>query len=175
MKTLLTALIVCFGTVLPHAHAQQVDAAPAVSSTDFKKKKNYGGLDPGKSFKLEAGEPVIIKGSNPFDSKRIKKAPKGVPNFKEGKKIKFKIGKKGELTGPGFKMKLDRKSISDVSNLYTSGLDPKNSSIQPSTAIVYKNFKGKPTGIALSFYKVQVKGTTPTVYTVNYLFGDLIN
>jgi hypothetical protein len=173
MKTLFAAIVVCLGTILPHAQAQQVDAAPAAESAQFKK-KNYGGLNPGRKFVFKVEEAIIAKASL-GSSKRIKKAPKGIPNYKKGKKIKFKIGKKGELIGPGFKMKLEKGGISAVSNVYTSGISKKSPSTQPSAAIVYKNAKGKPVAVALNFYKVDIKGFQTTTYSVFYGFGDINN
>lgn len=172
MKTLIAAIVVCLGTVLPNANAQQADASPAAASALFK--KDYGGLNPGKQFSFKVEEAIIAKASL-SGSQRIKKAPKGMPNYKEGQKIKFKIGKNGELTGPGFKMKLQKDGVSAVQNVYTSGIDKKHPSTQPSVAIVYKNTDGKPIGVALNFYKVDVKGFKTTTYSVFYGLGDLLD
>ncbi len=174
MKTLFAAIVVCFGTLLPHAHAQQADAAPAAAPAQFKNKKNYGGLNPGKKFSFKVEDAILAKAAL-TGTQKIKKAPKGIPNYKKGKKIKFKIGKNGELTGPGFKMKLQKGGVSSISNTYTSGINKKSPSTQPSVAIVYKNADGKPTAVALNFYKVDIKGFKTTTYSVFYGLGALIN
>lgn len=172
MKTLFAAIVVCFGTLLPHAHAQQVDTAPA-AATQFKK-GNFGGLNPGKKFSFNVEEAIFAKASL-TGSGKIKKAPKGIPNYKKGQKIKFTIGKKGELIGPGFKMNLMKGGVSAVSNAYSSGVNKKSSNLTPNVAIVYKNSKGKPTAVALNFYKIDIKGFQTTTYTVTYALGSMIN
>ena len=172
MKTLLAAIVVCFGTILPHVQAEQ--AAPAAASTEFKKKKNYGGLSPGKKFSFKVEDAIFAKASL-SGSLQIKKAPKGIPNYKEGQKVKFRIGKKGELIGPGFKMKLEKDGVSVASNVYTSGINKKSPSTQPNVAIVYKNSEGKPIAVALNFFKIDVKGFQTTSYSATYTFGDVID
>ncbi len=176
MKTLFAALIVCLSTILPHVHAQQADTTPVAASAGFKKKKekkNYGGLNPGKKFSFNVEEAIIAKASL-TGSKRIKTAPKGIPNYKEGNKVKFKIGKKGELIGPGFKMKLLKGGVSAISNSYSSVAKNNGSTVSPNVATVYKNAKGKPIAVALTFYKIEIKGYQTATYSATYAFGNPI-
>ncbi|MES2475916.1 MAG: hypothetical protein V4640_09050 [Verrucomicrobiota bacterium] len=167
MKTLFTAIVVCLGTLAPLVQAQSVDAAPAAASTEF---KSIGGFPTGKKFTLKVEEAIFAKASL-TGSGPLKKAPAGLPNYKKGQSIKFKIGNKGELIGPGFNMKL--KDSSDVSNVYTSGINKKLPTSQPNVAIVYKDSKGKAIGVALSFYKFNIKGFQTTTYTAFYSLGSV--
>lgn len=167
MKTLFTAIVVCLGTLAPLAQAQSVDAAPAAASIEF---KSFGGFPSGKQFTLKVEETIFAKASL-TGSGPLKKAPAGLPNYKKGQNIKFKIGKKGELTGPGFSMKLE--DSSDASNVYTSGINKKSPTTRPNVAIVYKDTKGKAIGVALSFYKFDIKGLQTTTYTAFYSLGSV--
>lgn len=69
-------------------------------------------------------------------------------------------------------MKFQGSSI--VSNSYTT-VPKKNATNpgEPNVGVVYKDSKGKPTGIALNFYKFDIKGFQTTTYTVSYALGEV--
>lgn len=83
--------------------------------------------------------------------------PAGIPNYEVGQKIKFKIGARGQLTGPD-SLSLPFKNDGGTANVYY---------IQPSRSNpsdigkVFKNANGKPTASALTFFKVKISGFTP--------------
>jgi hypothetical protein len=154
MKQLLLTLIVCAGALLP---ATQMQAAPA--------SKKFGGFLPGKTFSFVVEERILAKTTGTKVVK-IKNPPSGIPNFASGQKVKFTIGAKGQLTAKGLSMPF--KSDGGNSNVYV--LPPaKGSTARANVGIVYKNSNGKPVAVALSFFKVELKGFVPTVYSVSYI------
>ena len=162
MKTLITALILACGIALPATH---LAAAPASKTTAQFAKKTYGGFKPGKKFSFKVTEVVATKqklGGGPTKTS----IPKGIPKFKKGKKVKFTIGKKGELKMPGYSIKFE--ADGGTSNAYVN--KPKGSAPQGDAAIVFKDSNGKPTTVALTFFKAQGSGFNTTIYQIFYEF-----
>lgn len=162
MKSLLTALAIGCISILPVA---QVNAAPAAETATTFAPKTYGGFKPGKKFSFKVTKVISTKMS--LGGKPQKTTPpKGIPKFKKGQKVKFTIGKKGELKGPGFS--LTYKGDGGSANAYANA--PKKGATQGDVGEVFKiNSNNKPTGVALTFFKVELKGFVPTVYSVNYI------
>lgn len=154
MRTLIIKTIVCCTALLPFAQAQA--GAPA--------SKLFGGFAPGKTFSFKVTERVSAQSKG---TKIIKKVPvpAGIPNYQVGQKIKFTIGTKGQLTGPGFSMAY--KADGGTANAYAT--IPKTGTSQPNIGQVFKNSTtGRPMSVALSFYKFQISGLTPITNTVVY-------
>lgn len=160
MKALLTAIVVASAAILP---ATSIQAAPAGKTIEFAAKKKFGDFTSGQKFTFTVDEVVSSKATLGGVNKKTP-VPGGIPKFKKGQKVKFTIGSKGELKGPGFTIKFE--ADGGLSNVYVN--KPKKGSTQADTATVYKNANNKPAGVALSFFKVTVKGFTPTVYSVHY-------
>ena len=154
MKTLLK-LSFCVVALLPFT---QVQAGPGAG-------KLYGDFAAGKQFTLTVTDVTVGKASLSGGTVSAK-VPSGVPNFKEGNKVKFKIGKKGELTGKGFSIAFV--TGSGVSNAYADKVKSGSFTL-PDIAIVYKNSTTlQPEGVALTFLKVTGSGFNTTTYTVTY-------
>ena len=81
MKTLITALVACCAALLPITQAQAAEPAA----------KKYGDFKPGDTFTLKVASVA------PFGTR-----PSNFHVFKKGQKVKFRIGSKGQLTGPSF-------------------------------------------------------------------------
>ncbi len=154
MKTLLK-LSVCVVALLPFT---QVLAGPAGG-------KLYGDFAAGKKFTLTVTDVTVGKASLSGGTVSAK-VPSGVPNFKEGDKVTFKIGKKGELTGKGFSIAF--RTGSGVSNAYADKVK-KGSLTLPDIGIVYKNSTTlEPEGVALNFFKVTGSGFNTATYSITY-------
>lgn len=97
--------------------------------------------------------------------------PKGVPAFALGQTISFKIGKKGQLIGPGFKIPFH--SESPGSNTYV-GL-PTRKVPNPPAAVVFKDRFGQPIGVGIQFILTKRIDQIPITYSVNYGMGLLPN
>ncbi|RYD48475.1 MAG: hypothetical protein EOP85_03450 [Verrucomicrobiaceae bacterium] len=85
MKNLLIALFVSSAALVPAT----VHSAPA--SQTSRSEKKYGGFKAGDKFTLRVTDVDIVK----IGGKR----PDDIPHFNKGDRIRFTIGKKGQLTG----------------------------------------------------------------------------
>lgn len=123
--------------------------------------KRFGGFAPKQtfSFKVENRQSFESKGSVTVQTFRI---PATIPQFKVGQTVKFTIGTKGQLQGPGFSLplELDNRAY----NQYLTTPRPKNPT--PDTALLTKGSAGKVRQIALYFYDEKVKGPN---HSVTYL------
>ena len=158
MKHLLAKAVACAAILLPLT-------AGATTHTPFHK-KTYGGWAPGKTFEFKITSRVIAKGSLDGGAK-VSKVPPGIPSFKKGDKIKFVIGKRGQLTVPK-KFSMPFKIDGGTVNEYY--ITPTQESPQGDIGQVYKNSKGKPLGGFLTFSKFVIDGFDTTTYLVNYGF-----
>ncbi|MES2440171.1 MAG: hypothetical protein V4584_13970 [Verrucomicrobiota bacterium] len=149
-QSLLSILIGC-GTLLPLA---KLEAAPG---------KTYGGFAPGKTFTFTVDEKKSYKTKG---VKLTKNAPvtDGVPDFAEGESVKFTIGKKGQLKGPGFS--ITHRTSEEGENFYSN--NPSASSSKGDAARVEKTPKGRPTEATLTFYRISFSGFIPVTNTVTY-------
>jgi hypothetical protein len=162
MKTLLASLIVSFGAIVATVPAQ---ASPvSQSSASFAKSKTYGGFAPGTKFKLTVKH--VLSQSASLDGVTGKaKIQKGVPKFKKGDKVTFKIGKKGQLTGDGFSIKFV--SGSTNANAYVN--KPTASKLNSQGATVFLDSDHKVTAADLVFINVKAAGFNTKTYTVTYV------
>jgi hypothetical protein len=157
MKQLLTKIIACAAILLPIS-------AGATTYEPFRA-KTYGGWEPGKTFTFTVKTRTIAKGS--LNGVKTSKVPKGIPSFKKGDKIKFVIGKKGQLTVPK-KFSLPFKADGGTVNEYY--IAPDKDRPQGDIGQIYKNSKDKPLGGFLTFSKFVYEGFNTTAYLVNYSF-----
>lgn len=157
MKQLLTKIIACAAILLPVT-------AGATTYEPFRA-KTYGGWEPGKTFEFKIASRTIAKGS--LDGVKTSKVPPGIPNFKKGDKIKFVIGKKGQLTVPK-KFSLPFKADAGSANEYF--IAPSQDRPQGDVGQIFKNSKDKPLGGFLTFSKFVLDGFNTTTYLVNYSF-----
>ncbi len=150
MKQLLLQTIACCAVLLPFSQAEA---------------KTYGGFAPGKKIYMVVKEK--ISGKVDFSGKVIKKGPvpAGIPDYKVGDKITFKIGKKGQLTGPDG-LSLPFKQDAGSANVYF--IPPSRNRPSGDIGQVFKDADNKPTATALTFFKVKISGFVPTTYTVVY-------
>lgn len=152
MKQLLLRTIACAAVLLPVSQAGAIGLAG----------KNYYGLNPGKTFTLTVKEAVSTKvtltgaGEVPI--------PKGVPKFKKGSKVKFKIGKKAELTGPGFSMPF--LSADAQVSAYAKTTEKGRT---PNIGAIKKDSKLKPVWGEMTFYKFTGSGFNTTTYMTVYV------
>lgn len=161
MKTLLTSLIIAGGALLPVA---QIQAAPASKDISFAA-KTFGDFAAGKKFTLQVTEAISTKATLTGVSKKSP-VPAGVPNLKKGQKVKFTVGSKGELKGPGFSIAFLKAST--VANAYVNK-PKKGSTVKADTATVYKDSLKQPGGAALFFFKTSGTGLKTTVNSVTYV------
>lgn len=150
MKQLLLHTIACCAVLLPFSQAEA---------------KTYGGFSPGKTFTMTVKEK--ISGQVDITGKVLKKTPvpAGIPDYRVGQRVKFKIGARGQLTGPDG-LSLPFKNDAGTANVYY--IQPSRSNPSGDIGQVFKNTKGKPTATALTFFKVKISGFTPVTNTVVY-------
>jgi len=123
--------------------------------------KQFGGFTPKQtfSFKVEDRQSFESKCSVTVHTFLI---PAAIPKFNVGQKVKFTIGAKGQLQGPGFSLPLEMDN-KDYNQYLTS---PTRGNPLPDTALVTKASSGKVRQIALYFY--DKKATGPS-HSVTYL------
>lgn len=153
MRNLLPTLVIACGALLPVATVQ---AAPASQLSGFAA-KNFGGFKAGYKFTLKVKEVTTIATSG--------KPPGSIPKFKKGEKITFKIGNKGELTGP---KKVKIKFAGTSANIVEYSSVSKDPFKLTSTGRIAKDTKGKPQEGAITFNIAVLKGFTPQNFQVSY-------
>lgn len=147
MKTIITSLMTAGIALLPISNAAA---------------KTFGGFSPGKTFTLTVKQ-VNSTQTIGYKAPKVVPIPSGIPKFKVGDKVKFEIGKSGQLKGPDFILPY----VSSTSFINTYSIQPSLNLLSPNGGIVTKNTKGQPTGCALDFYKYRIPGTTLNTTTIN--------
>ena len=156
MKTLLFKTLACAAVLLPLGQIQA---------------KTFGSFTPNKMFTLEltAKESFKVK---PGGARKNSGIPNGVPNFKIGQKVKFKIGSKGQLIGPGFSISFrDSATIGGLANIYQDPKKPGSSTRKLSLGQIYV-VDNLPTSGNLTFTVFNINGLNSSVSTVVYVFGE---
>ncbi len=150
MKTIILPIVVATGALFPFSPL---------------KAETFGGFGVGKKFTLTVTDrkSTMTKGVKVTKNVPI---PNGVPDFAEGEKVNFRIGLKGKLVGPDFKI-VFRRETGDVV-IYSN--NPTFSKPHGDAATVTKNSNGKPVEATLTFYRFHFSGFIPVTNTVNYVF-----
>lgn len=125
--------------------------------------QTFGGFAPGKIFRLTVTERSSVR-TRWFDTKENVPVPDGIPDFQEGQTVRFKIGLRGQLKGPGFAIRY-RRSENRV-NFYSN--NPTVSSPQGDAARVSKTRSKEPKSATLIFYKLRFSGIVPITNSVRY-------
>jgi len=127
------------------------------------KGKTYGEFKPNYKFTFKVEEVISAEASLLTGTSKKAKIPKGLPKYKKGQKVKFKIGRKGELIARGTKIPfLADGGTSNAYNKVTTGSKPKTD-----TATVFKA-NGKATGVALYYVRITGKAFSMKTYTLTY-------
>ena len=149
MKKLLFQALACAAVLLPFSQAQA---------------KSFGGFKSGKTFTFKVEEVISAKAVG-FNKATKAPIPAGVPKYKKGQKVKFKIGAKGQLIAKG--VSIPFKADGGSANVYNS-VKRSRTGVSSVTGEVFKNTKNKPTGVALFFQRTKVAGFSTTTNTVTY-------
>lgn len=154
MKHLLLQTIACCAVLLPFTRAEA---------------KTYGGFNPGDKFTLTVNYRISNKTVGGVTKEKVP-VPKGMPDFKLGKKVTFTIGPKGQLTAKGMSlpfMTVDTTSNPGHTRVVYEG-PPKKNYPFGDTGNVDLNPDGKPVGLSLNFSKVTISGGVTTDQRVFY-------
>ena len=158
MKSLIINAIGCCAILFP---ATQVQAAGAGST--------FGGFTAKQKFSLK----VVSIGSATQVGTTVtggKTVPGSLPKFKVNQIVKFTIGRKGQLTGPGFSLPFDKAASTASQNNYNNF--PIGEKKAARGAVIFKDTQGEnngnPTGGTLVFSKVTVNGPNVTTKSVTY-------
>lgn len=128
--------------------------------------KDYGGLKPGDTFTLKVKKVTSTKKTGYFGQETKASVPGYVPKFRKGQKIRFKIGKKGQLTAK--KLKIDY-AHSDNKAIEYNTYKEKNGGKKTFTKNAELTKKGKKiTGGTLSFFNAKYGAGDPKFRTVIY-------
>lgn len=126
--------------------------------------KTFGGFTAGQKFSLTVQQATSSRAVGTKVESKVP-VPDGVPKFKSKQAVKFTIGKKGELIGSGFSIPL----LNTTTNTNSYAKQPTQTTASPINASVFKDIKGKPVGVALTFYQYRVTGTKLTINLVGYV------
>lgn len=152
MKQLLLQTIACCAVLLPFSQAEA---------------KTYGGFAPGKTFTMTVKKKVSTKSVNTTTTKNVP-VPAGIPDYKVGQKVKFKIGKKGQFTGPdglSLPFKTGTTGAAAVNVYY---IPPTRTKPQGDTGEVFKTAANQPTHVALFFARFKISGFSGVTNVVSY-------
>lgn len=152
MKKLLFQTIACAAVLLP---ISQADAKP------------YGGFNPGKKITMVVTEKISSKSVNGVLKNNVP-VPAGIPDYKVGQKVKFKIGKKGQLTGPdglSLPYKSGRGGVAEANNYL---IPPSKSRPEGDSGLIFKDAANKPLNASLFFARFKVSGYSGVTSVVSY-------
>lgn len=128
--------------------------------------KNYGGFKPGLRFSFFVNEVITSKS---VGTRVVKKAkiPNGVPKFRVNQRVKFRIGKRGQLLAK--RVNIPFKSDGGSANLYNIVKTGKVT--KASTGEVFKNSRKRPSAAALHYVINKYAGFQTTTESVAYTFS----
>lgn len=149
MRTLLTALLVSIASFISPLSA----AEPAAPPSNL--------LKIGKSFEFKVKSMVSSKSDSSGFTPSGVPIPPGIPKYKIGKTITFKVVKGNRLEWPDRSLPL----YGDYDGYYSYSKLKTASNPYPDVATVYVNAKDKPTGVIIYFYKQTKSGA---IHTVEY-------
>jgi len=140
-------------------------SGPAIAGVVGNSKAVYGDFRPGMTFKMVVTRRTTSRSDGDATETGVP-VPGDLPRFQEGQVVKFVIGRKGHLKGPGFAIKFitDGATGNSYSNI---GQD------SPATkqATIYKDLeRNRPTGGVLVFRKISNSPAGPVVTKVRYTF-----
>ena len=128
--------------------------------------KTYGGFSAGDKFTLKVYDAYCRKSS--ISGGGLVPIPSGIPKFKIGQKVKFKIGNKGQLTGPGFSVIFENSD--GYSSYYRTVKQKGFSTSLMGLAHVDKSAITLSSHAVVQLYKhVGLGGLNYTVYETTYL------
>jgi hypothetical protein len=128
--------------------------------------KTYGDFKPNYKFPLKVVEVVSVEVSPVNPAGKKVKVPKGLPKYQKGQKVRFKIGRKGELIAPGAKIPfLTHGGLSNSYSRIVMGINSKTD-----TAIVFKNSNNEADNATLTFNRTSGFGPEMKSYTLTYKF-----
>ena len=153
MKIASTATLALCGVMLPFTSLQA--AGPPG--------KTYGGFTAAQTFTLTVTDRDSVR-TRGFRVDEGVSVPSGMPDFKDGQKVTFRIGNKGQLTGPGFTIKFQEEE-GNV-NVYASEVSSNSNSGRAATVTKGKSDRAKKA--TLVFFKFSFDGIVPTTHTVKY-------
>lgn len=153
MKNLYLPLIMGCSALLPVTRLQAADPADTT----------FGDFTAGQTFTLTVTERFTARTKGFRVTKNVA-VPDGIPDFAVGDPVKFTIGSKGQLTGPGFSITYRRDE--GRTNVYANR--PTFRSPSGDGAVVSKSLKDRPVRAALTFYDFKFSGLIPVMTTVSY-------
>ena len=145
----LRSILLCGASLLPFSTLQ---ALP------------YGGLVPQKKFTLTVTKvtSVFQDGSTTQTGVPI---PAGMPSFRLGERVKFTIGRNGELTARGVNIAF--KNANRMTNNYLDPVTPSHRILE--AAGIFKTATGQPQTMALNYRKGELTATAVAISTVGYV------
>ena len=125
--------------------------------------RTFGGFAHKKKFTLTVKEAVKVKvnGNEKIINPPI---PAGIPDYQLNQKVKFVIGRRGELKALGLNIAF-KNGNRNVNN-YLNAITTTNTDVQG--AGIGKSVRGEPMNAILNYQKTELSGSSVTVYNVSY-------
>jgi len=158
MKTLLLRAFALIAAILPMAEAAPKPKVPKV----------FGDFPVGKTFTFTVSNAMTsaTQGTTIIPEAPV---PKGVPAFTVGQQVTFTIGKKGELIGPGFKVKFVSGAVG--SNVYMN--KPKQKAAPTAVTVHKDTTTNEPYAVSMGFFTFKLTKRVPYVTQTYYTVGTL--
>ena len=156
VKSLIIKTVACCTLLLPITQAQAAGAG-----------STFGEFNPKQTFSLT----VDYVGAGTIVGDKLTKGPvpAGLLKFKKSQVVKFTIGAKGQLTGPGFSIPFKKDISTAAENNYNNF--PLGDKQAGNGALVIKT-NGIPSGAVLVLSKNTIKGTKVITGTGTYGFSN---
>jgi hypothetical protein len=142
------SILLCVAAVLPFS---QLEARP------------FGGFEPLKKFKLTVTKVTSVK-RTATTVEAVVAIPAGIPNYRLAERVKFSIGRAGELKARGLNIAF--KNGNPNVNNYLNPVTASNPDVQG--AGIFKSAAGQPASMIISYQKVEGTGSSITIYNVSY-------
>lgn len=128
--------------------------------------KDYGPLKPGDKFTLTVKKVSSTKQTGYFGPEEKAKIPGKVPKFKKGRKIRFKVGPKGQLIAKKLRIAYAHGDKKYVEYNSSEDSDGGLTMFTRNAEIAIK--RNKPVSGTLSFFYNRYASGTPKIRTVVY-------
>lgn len=161
MKKLILQTIVCCAALLPIAQLQAAPQGKEIAGSLNAKKKI--GFPVGTKFTMTV---TVASSSKTKGTKVIAETPvpKGLPDFDETDKVKFKIGSKGEIKFSGFSVPFKE----DGGSAFVYATIPTKAKPRANVVTIYKDSANAPTGAFIVYVKVAGTGFNLSTNVVSY-------
>jgi hypothetical protein len=149
MKPRILSILACAAALLPFTPLEA---------------RTFGGFEPTKKFKLTVKKVTSVKRTG-FAVIPDAPIPAGIPDYALGEKVRFTIGRRGELKALGLNIAF-KNGNRNVNN-YLNQITLSTPDVQG--AGIGKSVTGQPKNMIINYQKVETPESSPVIYNVSYI------